>query len=535
MKISFLRLMMSLFGILFFTMLITNETNATNKRISLSYLYFGNPASYTEQIDKSTGGITTVSPNYLNVNENGELVLSWKIRPEFVTQMHQRGIRVVPFLSNHWNIKAGVAALAHRETLVVALAKAINDYGFDGVHIDIEGLNETYRDDFTDFIKKLRRTVSSNKEVSIAVAANPNGWTKGWHGFYDELALSEYSDYLMIMAYDESWEGSESGPVASIDFVRRSIEYSLRQGVPKNKIVIGIPFYGRVWDEFGSIQGVAGSMNQLQNLLRQFEIQELFDESSQSAYSKMIIPSGSNVYLSNHLLKPGTYSVWYENEQSVKAKLRLVNEYNLRGAGTWSLTQETPDTWTYYDLWLNGRFFRDVPSRFWATESILRMADNGWMNGKSSTDFGPLYAMTRAQIAKMLVNVLKLNQKNVGQLSIFNDTKTHPMRREIAIIVKNGLMHGIGNGNFLPNSPMTREQMAVLQANVLPFSNSIEPNLFVDVKSNRWSAQAIHLLAEHNVMRGLDNTHFAPSKPITRAEVAVIMDRLSEEWRRRSQ
>lgn len=47
------------------------------------------------------------------------------------------------------------------------------------------------------------------------MAANPKGWTTGWHGSYDYKSLAEYADYLMIMAYDESWNGSSEGPVAS--------------------------------------------------------------------------------------------------------------------------------------------------------------------------------------------------------------------------------------------------------------------------------------------------------------------------------
>lgn len=53
----------------------------------------------------------------------------------------------------------------------------------------------------------------NNKTISIAVAANPYGWTTGWHGSYDYMKLSEYSDYLMLMAYDESYNGGSVGPV----------------------------------------------------------------------------------------------------------------------------------------------------------------------------------------------------------------------------------------------------------------------------------------------------------------------------------
>lgn len=67
----------------------------------------------------------------------------------------------------------------------------------------------------------------------VAVAATPNGWTAGRHGSYDYAALAEYADYLMIMAYDESRQGSDPGPVASATFVERSIAYAFKYAPPE--------------------------------------------------------------------------------------------------------------------------------------------------------------------------------------------------------------------------------------------------------------------------------------------------------------
>lgn len=98
------------------------------------------------------------------------------------------------------------------------------------------------RDAYTDLVRLLREKLPADKEVSVAVAANPNGWTKGWHGTYNYKELAKYASYLMIMAYDESYEGGPEGPVASIGFVDRSIQYALKQGVPADKVVLGVPF-----------------------------------------------------------------------------------------------------------------------------------------------------------------------------------------------------------------------------------------------------------------------------------------------------
>jgi len=217
----------------------TLEQKTEEKKLSMSYLYFGNSSSYIEKIDQSGNSLQTVSPSYFDLNEDGSLKNN--IDPKFVSEMKKRNIKIVPFLSNHWNREIGRAALSNKEGLVDELVAAINQYQLDGVHVDIENLTEGDRTEYVELMRLLWDKLSDEKEVSIAVAANPNGINKGWQGSYDYKELAKYSDYLMIMAYDESYYGSAPGPVASLTFVEKSVQYALKN-VPADKIVLGIPF-----------------------------------------------------------------------------------------------------------------------------------------------------------------------------------------------------------------------------------------------------------------------------------------------------
>lgn len=359
----------------------TNLSFAETEKFNMSYVFFGSPSTYVKQVDDTKGSLHVVAPNYFDVNLEGQLEITWRLQSNFIDEMHKRSIKVVPFLANHWNKTAGINGIENREKLARDVAAAIQTYNLDGVNVDIEGVGHNYRDQHTDFVRLLRQYIPKDKEVSVAVAANPNGWQTGWHGFYDYKALSAYADYLMIMAYDESWESPDSpiGPVSSISFFERSIQYAINQGVPRDKIVNGLPFYGRMWKLDGPtlegryITGRGLSSRQVAPLANQFDSQYLYDETAETPYVTFTIPDGVSTFIGTTKLTEGDYIIYYENEASIKAKLNSPTKYNIRGTGSWALLHETLDTWDYYTDWLNGYQENelyppfDIQPGFWIT------------------------------------------------------------------------------------------------------------------------------------------------------------------------
>ncbi|MET3696849.1 spore germination protein YaaH [Bacillus oleivorans] len=521
----------------FLVMFLTNAAAAIAK-FNMSYLYFGNPNQYITHINRTNGSLTVVSPNYFDINDQGRLHVNWTLQSLFISEMHRRGIKVVPFLSNHWNKTAGISALNNKETLVEDIAAAIDMYHLDGVNVDIEGVGHEYRNAFTEFVGLLRSKIPSQKEVSVAVAANPNNWKIGWHGFYDYKALSNYANYLMIMAYDESWEAPDSpiGPVASIGFSERSIQYAINQGVPKNKIVIGLPFYGRLWKLDGPtlenqvITGKGISINKVEPLVNQFNGAYQFDEKSQTPFAEFTIPREKSTFLGSTKLTEGKYVVWYENERSIKSKLRLPMKYGIYGTGSWSLSQETKATWDYYMLWLNGRYFNDVPVGFWAEKNIHFVSQEGWMLGTTSTTFAPNSTLTRAQGAAILVRALGKDEIKPKEYK-FTDLKGHWARNEIETARELGYLHGKKPTVFGPNDPLTREQLAQIINNI--FNYSLEPmadSPFSDVKENRWSYKPIIAIYQQGHITGFNNGTFKPEAYSNRAQMAALMDRMKEDF-----
>lgn len=336
------------------------DQNTDNKFI-MSYIYDKNlalsPEAYAEEIKHTVKELDEVSPAYFTLTPEGTLDETRRISHEFIEAMHKESVKVVPFLSDQWNKEVARAALDNKEELVSQVVDMIEQYNLDGVNVDIEHVTKEDRADYNDLVKRLRESLTGEKKVSVAVAANPEGWTDGWHGAYDYSALAQASDELMLMAYDEHFQSHETpGPVASLSFVERSIQYALSKNVPSEKLLLGIPFYGRIWKDDGTVLGLDVSLKIVEELIEKYDGYVEYDQELQSPVATFTIEENddwSEIEKWEKILTPGTYTLWYENKDSIKAKLALVQKYNLKGTGIWSLGQETEATWNYYKESLN--------------------------------------------------------------------------------------------------------------------------------------------------------------------------------------
>ena len=325
-------------------------------RVSLGFIYsIGNQ---TDLVERTNGSINQVSPVWFNITSNGNLTLNG-ISKEFIANMKEQGVKVTPFLSNHWSYSKGIKALKNADKLSTQIVEAIEKYELDGVNVDIENLKSNDRDALTNFVKILREKLPEDKMLTVSVAANPYGVETGWQGSYDYKNLGEYADYLFVMTYDESSEGSNSGPVASLPFAENSIKYAL-ENVSKDKIVMGIPLYGRCWSDNGDFDGEAVVIGDIPRIISRNSGRVWYDEFYRSPVTMFTVKEGTQISrINGEELKPGKYTIWYENEESIKEKLALVNEYDILGAGVWALGQEKVDVWDYYYSALNAIPYKD--------------------------------------------------------------------------------------------------------------------------------------------------------------------------------
>ena len=161
----------------------------------------------------------------------------------------------------------------------------------------------------------------------------PDG-SADWSLCFDRNVIGKVADYIVFMAYDQHGTSSENaGTVAGYDWVETNLKKFIeREEVNSRKIVLGIPFYTRIWTETQeSLDSKVIDMNKTYNAIPDSaNIQWLEDvKQNYAEYTQ----SGK------------TYKVWIEDEKSIAEKLDLVSKYNLAGAAYWEKDRETEETW----------------------------------------------------------------------------------------------------------------------------------------------------------------------------------------------
>ena len=96
----------------------------------------------------------------------------------------------------------------------------------------------------------------------------------------------------------------------------------------------------------------------------------------------------------------------------------------------------------------------------------------------------------------------------------------------ITKMTKEGLMSGYRNGTFKPNDPLSREEAASLFSNMIGDTPSIMlASSFSDITSDRWSSLAIESVARANIISGYGDNTYRPEQYMSRQEFAVVADK----------
>jgi len=214
-----------------------------------------------------------------------------------------------------------------RETLIADLLRAAQNY--DGINIDIENIPARSGDAFLSFLSELRDGLIVNgKMLTVALYARTRTIA---NDVYDYQRIKPLVDRIFVMAYDEHWSGSAPGPISTIRWCRSVADYSMRV-VGAEKLIMGMPFYGRAWESENHARAMVYST--IERLIQ-----------SQNAVVTRENGTPTFNYQADVNVK-----VYYEDEYSIYSRMEMYKSMDVTNIGFWRVGQETQRVWNTIKL-----------------------------------------------------------------------------------------------------------------------------------------------------------------------------------------
>lgn len=285
-----------------------------------------------ETLIANTRGVNVIAPTWFALTDNKGNFHSYANR-EYVDKAHALGMQVWGVVDNFnmgENVNSGIlfAQTSVRKTLIENLMEEVQGFGIDGINLDIEGIQPSAGPHYVQFIREL--SIACRKEGIILSVDNyvPTAYTE----FYNRAEQGRVVDYVIIMGYDEHHAGGEAGSVASLPFVTKGIEDTLKV-VPKEKVINAIPFYTRVWTEKdGKTTSSALSMTSAKAWVEEKQVELYWQEEMGQYYGEL-------------QTEDGLKTVWMEEERSIGMKMDAIKEAGLAGVACWKLGFEPAEIW----------------------------------------------------------------------------------------------------------------------------------------------------------------------------------------------
>ena len=279
--------------------------------------------------------LDVISPTWFYIDSAYGEVASFADR-EYVKWAHDRGLKVWPVFENSSNNALTFFALSdkkNRGRIVEQILEYVSWYDLDGININFEALRGETGIYYEQLIVELYERL---KPFGITLSVDIPLPVNSILGVYDLHLIAGNSDFIVIMGYDQHNNDSPIiGPVAAIDWVKKGIEDTL-QYVSPDKVILGIPFYTRVW-----LENRTGGRQPASELRGMKEAFEVFENAARIWRRESITEQIYAEYSNGET----TFKVWLEDEHSISLKLDLINDYDLAGMSAWRRGWEWEETW----------------------------------------------------------------------------------------------------------------------------------------------------------------------------------------------
>lgn len=279
-------------------------------------------------------GVNVISPTWFSVTDETGTISSLA-SADYVKLAHDAGREVWGLIDNFneaFDETTDLAYASVRSRIIEQLLAEAASCGMDGINVDFENLKEAGIPHYLQFLRELTSAAHAQNLVVSVDTPVPQAYTM----YYQRGEQARFVDYMIVMAYDEHFAGSEeAGSVSSLPFVQQAVEEMTRV-MPADQVICGVPFYTRVWTEkFGqsAITSEVLGMDGAKNYAKENQMTETWDASL-----------GQNVATVE--TSDARYTIWMEDEQSMEEKLKVIQSADLAGVAEWKLGFECADVWS---------------------------------------------------------------------------------------------------------------------------------------------------------------------------------------------
>lgn len=309
-----------------------NFTSLPLKRLEVRF--FGWTASSETSIDsfvRNADHFTWVSPAQLQIDIGGNLI--GRIDERIVESARKNNVGILPLVANADFDRDLMHKIltddGTRKGTIDSIVAFVIEQDFSGVNIDWENIPPEDRRPLDLYMKELaERLHAYGKLVTIDVSGKTSDETTGWGGAWDYQSLGQICDYVCIMVYDYHWSGGPPGPIGPLSWLKGVIQYALLS-IPKERIVIGIPFYGYDWT---GNKGNGVTFTEAVDL-------------AITAHARLIFSERDGEYTYSYESTDGKHEVWFQGALSTQMRISASIDLGIDRIAAWSVGQEDPRTW----------------------------------------------------------------------------------------------------------------------------------------------------------------------------------------------
>ncbi|MET3942670.1 spore germination protein YaaH [Paenibacillus sp. PvP094] len=304
--------------------------NADSLGIQLGWQYNSTTAEFKKQVEQSK--VNTLVPRWFFLNSS--MQITDHTDSALLTWASSTNREVWPLLGNRSDAAMThqmLSSSANRTSVITQVTSYVKKYQLDGINVDFENVLPADRAGMTAFVTSLAASLHTIGAV-VSVDVSPDLGTD-WTEAFDYAKLGAVSDYMVLMGYEEHWNGDPiAGSVASLPWVERALDTMLTD-VVRAKVILALPLYTRDWSsaspatgswditlaEQGTRARAVGSVRQWNASLEQYVIG----------------------YSNNGLAR----YIWAEESRSLTAKVRMSTDRKIAGLAYWYMGGETADVW----------------------------------------------------------------------------------------------------------------------------------------------------------------------------------------------